>query len=110
MPTTLTTIATDGSTYVVTAEFRDAAGSATVPTTIEWTLTDDVGNTINSRASILASLTATLPIVLSGNDLKYSDGKRRIVYIYALYDSTEGTNLPLRDEVHFPIVNLLNLA
>lgn len=107
MPTTLTTRATDESTFVITAAFADEDGVAVVPNSASWTLTNDRGGVINGRTAISATPASSIEIVLSGDDLSYTDGAYRILTIQATYDSTLGSNLPLNDQVIFAIDNLV---
>lgn len=111
MPTTLTTRAIDKSTYVINCAFTDEAGAAVIPDSITWTLTDDAGTVINSRSAVaVAPPAASIDIVLSGNDLKYSDGAPRVLTINAVYDSTLGSNLPLKDSVRFMVSDLISVT
>lgn len=110
MATTLTTNAIDGSTYVVTAAFTDAAGSAVVPDSITWTLSDGAGNVVNSRTAVAVAVpAASNDIVLSGADLDYDDGAERVLTVEAVYDSDEGDDLPLKAECHFRVDDLVNV-
>lgn len=106
----LSTLANDQSTYIVTATFTDAAAAAVTPDSVVWSLTDAAGTVINSRTAVSATPGSSVAIVLSGGDLDYSDGAIRILTVYAVYDSTEGDNLPLREEAYFGITNLNNVA
>ena len=104
----LTDVAIDKSTFVVTCAFTDEDGDAVVPTSIKWTLTDNVGTVINSRSNInVAAPASSINIVLSGRDLKYSDGPIRILTVQAVYTSSLGAGLPLNDSVQFHIENLV---
>lgn len=106
----LITHAKDQSTYQVTAAFTDAAGDSVVPSAITWTLTDRDGTVINSREDVaVATPAASIDIVLSGDDLKYSDGAKRILTIEATYDSDEGSDLPLKQESVIKIDDLINV-
>lgn len=108
--TTLTTAARDKSTYVVTAAFTDSAGADVIPDSITWTLTDSYGTVINSREDVsIASPAASIDIVLSGDDLSFDDGKKRVLTINATYSSDEGSGLPLREEAVFGIDGLINV-
>jgi len=108
MPTTLTTRAIDESTLVVNCSFKDEDGIAVVPTKILWTLTDDAGVVINDREDIEITVpAASVDIVLSGLDLRYADGAARVLTINATYDSTLGSNLPLKDSVRFMVADLV---
>lgn len=110
MPTTLTTKACDKSTYKVTLAFKDAAGAAVIPTAITWTLMDVDGTVVNSRSAVAVSVpAASVDIVLSGEDLDYADGEVRRLLVQATYTSTEGTGLPLKDEIVFSINDLVGV-
>jgi len=111
MPTILTGkngIANEQSTFIVTVNFLDSAGEAVVPSSATWTLTNERSAIINEREEeVISPLAASVDIVLSGDDLKYSEGTKRIVLVEAIYDSDEGNDLPLRDQVQFTIANLV---
>jgi hypothetical protein len=109
MPTVLTTKAVEQSTYIITASFTDAAGVAVVPNTITWTLTDAAGNIVNSREDEAVLVPAeSIDILLSGDDLRCPHGRDRslILTVKAIYDSTEGSDLPLNEQVRFTVQNL----
>lgn len=109
-----TTAVKEESTFKITCAWKNAAGTAVTPDSATWTLTDEAGTVINSRTAVsIASMATTNDIVLSGNDLAIqsaTDNGKRIVTILAIYDSDEGTNLPLKDEYYFTIENLLNVT
>jgi hypothetical protein len=111
MPITLGTKAVDRSAYVIRVNFKDEDSVAVIPNSIKWTLTDEGTVVINSRTCVaIAVPAATVDILLKGDDLKYSDGKTRTLYVSADYDSTLGTAIPLREEVRFYISDLLNIG
>jgi len=107
MPTTLEIHADEESTYLVTAAFTDAAGDAVTPNanTIKWTLSDMEGTVINSRNNVVIASATSVDIVLSGDDLALQTGEtgtvKRLLTVVAVYDSTEGTDLPLNGEIIF---------
>lgn len=102
--------ADEESTYVITASFTDAAGNAVVPNFVIWTLSDKSGVIINNRSRISETPSTSVEIVLSGNDLAIQDGEtnlgERVLTIEATYNSTEGSNMPLKAEVYFIVDNL----
>lgn len=107
MPTKLSQKANDQSTFVITVSFFDEDGDPVTPNIVQWSLRNENDAIINDRE--LEDITVpddTLEIVLSGDDLKYSEGALRALTIYATYDSTLGNDLPLNDEVTFYIANL----
>lgn len=109
MPTVLTTKATEQSTYIITANFTDAAGADVIPSSITWTLTDAAGNIVNSREDeTIVIPAASVDILLSGDDLRCPHGRDRslILTVKAIYDSTEGSDLPLNEQVRFTVQNL----
>jgi len=109
MPITLELHADEESTYLATAAFFDAAGGAVTPNvgTIKWTLSDIEGTIINSRDNVVIASDTSVNIVLSGKDLALQTGEtgtvKRLLTVVAVYDSTEGTDLPLNQEVIFPL-------
>lgn len=107
MPTTLSPRAIDRSTYVIAAAFTDETGVAVVPTSITWTLSTDSGNVINSRQDVSITPGATVQIVLTNDDLAFAHGNKRVLTINAIYNSTLGNNLRLRDQVTFTLDDLV---
>jgi len=108
LPVKLTTKAVDKSTYVVNCAFKDENGDAVVPNELKWTLTDDAGTVINSREDVVVAVpSSSEDIVLSGDDLKYSDGRHRILTIEATYDSDAGSDLPLKESAKFMVDDLI---
>jgi len=108
MPVTLSTSAIEKSTFVITATFKDENGSAVTPTSITWTLTDGDGNVINNRDAVSITPNTSVDIVLSGDDLALTSGSAlRILTTEAVYSSSAGTNLPLKDSVSFLVKNLV---
>ncbi len=111
----LTPLAREKSTYVIEASFKDEDGTAVVPNSASWTLTDDAGTVIHARSGVVISpLAATVDIVLSGLDLAMQTGEvsralRRLT-IEALYDSTLGTGLPVKEEFLFTVKDLLKVT
>ena len=112
MPSVLTTVkAVDRSTFIVTASFTDAQGDDVIPASIAWTLTDDAGTVINSRENVnVAVPAASIDILLQGDDLAVADSSTRLLTLNAVYNSDEGSNLPLRDQVRFTVQDLTAVA
>ena len=109
MPTNLTTRAQEESSYTITAAFTDEDGSAVTPSSVTWTLTDTYGNVINSRSGVSVTPGTSVDITLSGDDLAISESGdfiNRILTVEAVYDSSYGTDLPLKDSATFQIDNL----
>lgn len=102
----------EGSTYVVTATFYDEAGILIEPTAVEWELTDSDGTTINSRTGVSETPASTITIVLSGADLAIvaNDDLIRVITVTATYDSTNGDDLPLIEEIKFKIRDLTGVT
>jgi hypothetical protein len=100
---------TEGSTFIITADFKDADGTAFVPTTCFWTLSDGKGTVINGRLKVPVVPTSSIhTFVLSGEDLRFDVGATkgsRIFTVDATYDSVYGSDLPFRAEVGFTVLN-----
>ena len=112
MPTQLSLHAVERSTYIVIASFKDENGTAVVPATIKWSLTDGAGNIINDRAEVeIETPASSVAIVLYGADLELPGvDRKRVVTVKSTYDSaTYGDGLPLRDDAEFIIDNLIAL-
>ncbi len=107
----LTDEAIEESTYIVTVAFTDEDDDAVIPNApLVWTLTDMAGNVINSREDVSITPASSIDIVLSGDDLEvFDDGglDNRLVTVQGTYNSDAGNNLPLKDEVVFPIRRLV---
>ncbi len=109
MPTTLTTPAVEQSTFAIVASFTDETGAAVAPNTgLTWTLVDNAGVVINSRLNVAITSASTITIVLHGADLALTAGasRKRRVLIKGTYNSSLGTNMEIKDEVTFSIMNL----
>jgi len=115
MPITLELHADEESTYLATAAFTDAAGDPVTPNanTIKWTLSDMEGTVINSRNNVVIASATSVDIVLSGDDLALQTGEtgtvKRLLTVVAVYDSTEGTDLPLNEETVFLLDPLVKI-
>lgn len=115
--TTLSGTAVEESTYVITATFTDSAGSAVVPNTLKWSLSDFNGTLINNRGTVNVGTPGTSnTIVLSGDDLALLTGEAtneiawRLFTVQATYTSTEGSGLPLNDEYAFKLRPLVRIT
>jgi len=104
--------ANEKGTIVISCAFFDESGNSVVPTEIKWTLIDKDSVVINNLEQVVFSTpAASVDIVLSGDDLAMQDGEteryaRRFFVLEAKYDSSIGTNLPLKDQAMFLIENL----
>lgn len=106
--TCLTLDAVSRSSYPVTLTFKDEQGNLISPTSANFTLTDINGKVINSRSEVnIASLSSSVTILLSGDDIDYKNGSKRYLLIQAEYDSDLGAGLPLRDQVAFYIKKII---
>lgn len=113
MPTefTLSQAAVERSTFAVTVAFTDENGDPVTPTSLTWSLVKENRATIvNSRSNVTVNTPGTSAvIVLSGADLALDDGKG-LTWLYlvieGLYNSTLGNDLPLKDHLKFPVVDV----
>lgn len=108
----LETQAPEEGAYSIALTFKDESGTALIPTTLTWTLTDEEGTVINSRSAVSLTPAATTNVVMYGADLSVTDTKkrRRIVTINGTYTSTYGTGLPLTEEIRFSIRDMLKVT
>jgi hypothetical protein len=98
---TLTTHATQGSTYAIPVSFKDENDQAVTPNAAEWYLYDLDGNIINDREAIeIETPSTTNTIVLTGDDLPA--GTLRVLVLFT-YDSDLGDDLPARVEIEFTV-------
>ena len=99
------------STYVIVVSFTDEEGDPVVPNTIVWSLIDRHGTIINDRDEESETPAAEVSIVLSGDDLQILAGEElksavvRNLVVEAEYDSTLGTDLPIKEVAQFTITN-----
>ncbi len=110
--TRLSTEAVEESTLVVIAAFTDEDGNAVVPDSVAWSLTKNDGTPINGRDQVSITPASTVNIVLSGDDLALETAEQaeesvlRRVLVEAVYDSSYGNNLPLKDSCSIVVRNL----
>lgn len=114
MPTLLDSYAIENSTFAIGAAFTDDAGDDVIPSAITWTLCDAAANIINSlKDETVDTPAASITIVLSGADLQILDEKNaseiRYLEISAVYDSSLGSDLPLKDRAEFKVINLKSI-
>lgn len=115
MPTTLTTRAEEGSTFVVHADFYDEDGDAVVPNELAWSLYDRAGNIVNSRDSVSLTPASAVDIVLEPNDLALSSSPLRVgaelraLVVVGTYDSGLGSDLPIAQECRFQVANSIGV-
>ena len=110
----LSTHAKERSTFVITANFTSTTGAVS-PSSAYWSLTDRAGTVINSRADVtIASPTSSENIVLSSSDLKITanedDEGVRILTVEGEYDSSLGSNLPLKEQIEFIVDPLIRVT
>ena len=116
MPIQLTDkILNEKSTGVVQADFTDEDGADMVPSSIVWSLTDASGSVINSRDQVSITPASTIYIVLKNLDLAISanfdgEAEERRVTVEAVYNSTYGNSLPLKDSATFWINDLIKIT
>lgn len=113
MPTTLNVHAMEKGTLAVTIAFKDENGVAVVPNAgLNWTLTDVVGTVVNSRSAVSITPGSSVTVVLTGSDLALtgSSDAERILTIEGTFDGSLGSNLPIKEECRFTIVNLTKVT
>jgi hypothetical protein len=113
MSTSIRQHAHEKSTRIIVVAFTDEDDFAVIPDDITWTLTNDQGTVINSHLDEIVVPASTINIVLTGDDLAIlssEDNGKRCLLIEAIYNSTYGSGLTLKDEVWFNIDNLLNVT
>jgi len=105
MATTITTMPAEEATAKVTVSgFTDESGASVTPSAIAWTLTDRASNIINSRSAVSVTPASTVSFLLTGDDLAVgNNGRRRVLTISAIYDSSLGTGLVAREQAYFSI-------
>lgn len=99
----------DQSTKIIPITFKDENDVAITPLTgsVTWTLYNEKGTIINGREDEPETSALTVYVVLTGDDLKHSEGSRRIVVAKARYNSTLGNNLRIVNMASFNIRSLI---
>lgn len=104
--------AVENGTFAITVSFTDEDGNAVVPNSpLTWSLTkSDRVTIVNSREDVQITPPATtVTILLTGDDLAKDAGQLvswRYLVIEGTYNSTLGNDLPLKDHLRFPIVDI----
>ncbi len=109
MPTTLDKKAVEQSTFVVTASFTDENGDTVVPNTLKWSLVDSDGKAVNDRRNVSVTPDSSVDVILSDNDLKIDKDRDKIlrwIVFEGTYDSDLGSDLPLKEQAEFTVLNL----
>jgi hypothetical protein len=106
--------AVEQSSYLIEAAFFDEDDQEVIPNSAKWSLTDTLGNVINSREDVVLTPAASVFIVLTGDDLALSTGftgfsELRVLLIEAIYNSSHAAGLYLKDQLVFPVVNLAKI-
>ena len=102
----------DGSTAIITMEYKDEDGTPVVPSNLQWQLINKAGDIINGRTFATGSFTGDT-IVLKGDDLLFLtnlDSGERWFAVKGIYNSSAGSDLPLIGELKFTIVDVKNVA
>lgn len=103
--------AIEESTYIISFTFKDESENLVIPNLVTWTLSDIDGNIINSREDVSITPATTVNVVLTGDDLSIgSNGIKRIVDLYATYDSMYGSDLKLRSSASFYIKDITTVS
>lgn len=108
--TTATTKAVEQSTYVITVAFKDEEGDAVVPDSpVLWTLVTKAGEVVNNREQQEIAAASSVNIVLQGDDLNIlfgADEEDRSLVVETTYSSSLGSNLPIKEQFDFKVINL----
>ncbi len=109
MPKKITVRPNEEGTIVITATYKDHAGSSVTPQTMVWKLTDVDGNVVNSRSAVtIAVPTAADKVVLSGDDLPTSGSDRDLILtLEGTYNHSDGAGLKLKESVRFTVNNMV---
>ena len=94
--------------------FEDETNTAVIPTSADWTLTDDEGTIINSRHAVSIAVPAvTVHITIGGDDtdlLSETDSLIRYLYVRWIYNSSLGAGKEGHSQVRFKITPIKHLA
>jgi len=107
--TQLPIYAVEQSTYEIDVTFSTRGGLFAPNAGLTWTLTNAQGAVINGREDVAIDSASVVTVVLSGDDLALfsSQPAQRFLTIKGTYNSDAGTNLPLKGQAQFTVVNLV---
>lgn len=108
--TDLDIVVNDKSSLFLTLTFTDEDGASATPKTVTYTLMDADGTIINLREDVSVTPASSMTIVLSGNDVDYDDGSKRVILFKITYDSSLENDVPFNAEYSFTINNLIGLG
>lgn len=107
MAVSLDQIVNEQSSTVYSAAFTDENGDPVTPDSVLWTLTTTAGTVVNSRCNVSISPSATVNIVLSGDDLamltETEEIENRQLLVEAEYTSATFGSLPLTSVTRFGV-------
>lgn len=109
-------LAREKSTFVISCTFTDEDDNSVTPDSFAWSLVDSSGNAVNGLTDQSETPAATINIVLDDDDLQILsaeqslDRVKRSVVIEATYTSSNGSGLPLNEEIVFVIENLQKIS
>lgn len=114
MPVKLSEKAIEGGTYGILVSFWEKADPDADPSPftpnagLKWSLWDRHKNPINGKTDQALTPATSVTIVLTGDDLALVGGpSKRYVTVEGTYNGILGNDLPLVNEVEFPITNLV---
>lgn len=113
MPVELGIDVNEKSSVLITAAFTDETGASAAPNSILWTLTDKTGTAIiNGRERVSVTPAAVVKVLLKGDDLAIEAPKDtiRLFTLEYTYDSSNGSDIPAKEEVSFTVKNLKYIA
>jgi hypothetical protein len=111
MPTTISNIKpVEGGTALVSAALYDEGGLQPTPVTVKWSLFRTDGTPI--REDVAMTPANPLAILLSGDDLAVfaDDNFERVLLVEITYNSTNGDDLTLNDELTFMVQPLVGIS
>ena len=94
----------EGSTYTIQTKFKDEENTLISPNELTYTVSDTEGNIINKLEDVIITPSSIINITLFGDSLTPG---WKIVTLKGIYNSTYGTDLPLRDSCRFFVDDLL---
>jgi hypothetical protein len=112
----ITIQANEQSTIGFVCAFFDDDNQPVSPSQVTWSLTDLTGEVINGRDQVPAVPDQQVTIVLSGPDLQIRAEEAGLIkvgrklLVEALYSSSLGSDLPLKEVAAFEVVNLIKVA
>jgi len=97
------------SSFFIKVELKDSAGSSVTPTSLSWTLVNEIGAVVNSKNAQVLTPASAMYILLEGDDLAIQDedneSEIRYILLTGVYDDIRKSGAVFKDTIMFSIIN-----